>query len=338
MNLNDITTLFNRVEFELIENIFKHLNSETYKRGWYETILKERYKLTQKNIDALRRYFDGVYPRLDLSEENQLRDYYQQAYDLGYVSQNILELVSDNHLKREVVKTLDNLRKHIANTVSDEAIKIAMKVDIEVNTGIKTYDQAIRDAHKEVAEKGITAVQYERKDGTVVNYGIEGYVRRELMTSVAKANDERARATVEELEADQYVTSQHANARNTGTGHENHHDWQGKVFDKEEFDEKTGRGKVDGLGGINCRHTYFAYFGQELMPPIEEEDNFYKLEQKQRKMERRIRQAKREEAIATNDEERAIARAEVKKAQKAIREFIKTDERLTRDYLREAIA
>lgn len=88
----------------------------------------------------------------------------------------------------------------------------------------------------------------------------------------------------------------------------------------DDFIETTGYGKIQGLCGINCRHT-FSSFNPDLRTDdndsidYEENERRYRLTQRQRALERRIRELRREhEALkAGTDEEAKKARKAVKK-------------------------
>ena len=115
----------------------------------------------------------------------------------------------------------------------------------------------------------------------------------------------------------EYVeTTSHLGAR-IGDGqhdHTNHAWWQGKVYalhgkgtaeaneivgyEIQNFADTTGYGEVDGIGGVNCRHRFFAFFPgitTQAAEHYDEEKNaeIYQATQKQRAYERRIRQWKK---------------------------------------------
>ncbi len=88
-----------------------------------------------------------------------------------------------------------------------------------------------------------------------------------------------------------------------------HAEWQGKVFwrnypegNYENFYQATGYGTATGLGGYNCRHQFYAFFGEddeETYEHIDETVNkqAYEMEQKQRSLERKIREWDRKKKI-----------------------------------------
>lgn len=109
------------------------------------------------------------------------------------------------------------------------------------------------------------------------------------------------------------------------------HDQRGNAIRAYGISE-TSYGQPDGLWGINCHHGPPNVFiegwsnirGNENMPDAEENERRYELTQKQRKMERDVRYAKREAAMldAAGDQEGfEKAALEVKKRQSVLNSF-----------------
>jgi hypothetical protein len=94
--------------------------------------------------------------------------------------------------------------------------------------------------------------------------------------------------------------------------------------------------------GVNCRHSFCPWYpGLSKLPEIEQtrngktSDEYYKATQKQRGLERRIRDKKREVALGNKAGlPMAQQRLELGQAQKKLREFV-ASERLVRNPLRE---
>ena len=117
-------------------------------------------------------------------------------------------------------------------------------------------------------------------------------------------------ALADELGSDLVETSAHSGARPS------HAEWQGKVFSRSgthpkypDFKKVTGYGTGEGLGGWNCRHSFFPYFEGMKQVYTQAELNEintkkyeyngeklteYEATQKQRQIERNIRKWKRE--------------------------------------------
>ena len=157
----------------------------------------------------------------------------------------------------------------------------------------------------------------------------------------------------DELGAEYVEISSHLGARTHPTNPiANHAGWQGKVFkidgsDKKYPNLKESTGYPDdilGLGGVNCRHRMFPFFpGISTPNPIrfneEENRRVYELTQKQRAMERRMRQLKKEQAAAKaiGDEETvAKLKAEILDQSNRIDNFC-NENGLRRDHSRELV-
>lgn len=178
---------------------------------------------------------------------------------------------------------------------------------LQVTSGAMSYTQAIRQAIKRLADEGITTIDYAsgRQDK------IDVAARRAALAGVAQTTAKVQLANMDAMGCDLVETTAHAEAR------PEHQVWQGKVFSRSgksarypPFEASTGIGTVDGLCGAGCRHGFhtfiegvseMAYTVQELA----EIDNrtveyngqpikLYYATQMQRRMERGIRQTKRE--------------------------------------------
>src|SRR5690625_434442 len=105
-----------------------------------------------------------------------------------------------------------------------------------------------------------------------------------------------------------------------------------------------GYGEPWGLRGINCRHRFFSWFegiSENNQPQYSESEMTHnrELRQRQRYLERQIRQAKRELKLAEiiGDEDTIQAKKRlVRNRQARIREFVR-DNDLTRQYNRERV-
>lgn len=160
---------------------------------------------------------------------------------------------------------------------------------------------------------------------------------------------------MDELGCTLVETTAHAGARPS------HMVWQGRVFSRfgqtdqyEDFVTATGYGTGNGLGGWNCRHSFFPYFEglsenaypKEELREIESKTVFYNGEeiplydatQMQRKNERDIRRHKRRiaglEAASVDKKDVQAAKAALRQAQAKQRDFC-SQTGLQRDYFRE---
>lgn len=236
---------------------------------------------------------------------------------------------------------LKNLTLTTANTAQTAFFEAMDLAYMEVAHGTMSYSQAIRQAIKSVASKGLEVINYPsgRKDQ------IDVAIRRALLTGVSQTAAGITWKNIEDNNIDLIEVSAHIGARNKGTGPENHEQWQGKVYSRTgnpkypDFITSTGFGTVTGLSGINCRHSFYPYFegtprnyseqtleeyGGKTVTYRGEEIDFYKATQIQRKIERDIRAKKREAAVLGSvgkDNTKEIQ--EIRSLQARMRNFIK---------------
>ena len=193
--------------------------------------------------------------------------------------------------------------------------------EMMIQSGAISYNEAIKRSVKELADSGLRAVDYESGHRDQVDVA----VRRAVMTGVNQINQKYAEQSTEYLETDLVETSAHIGARNIGNVPENHEKWQGKWYrwsekpqtstgEYPDFIETTGYGTGAGLGGWNCRHTFYpvvegvseATYSQADLDAMKGENRKFKFEgqeydgytatQEQRSIERTIRKLKREKA------------------------------------------
>ena len=127
---------------------------------------------------------------------------------------------------------------------------------------------------------------------------IETATTRAVRTGISQASGNVQTARMDEFGVDLVLVSSHMGAR------PEHAEWQGKIYSRSgtdlqypDFVQATRYGYVDGLCGANCRHNFGPWF-EGMENPFEQYDSEenrkqYELEQKQRTMERRIRDTKR---------------------------------------------
>ena len=185
-----------------------------------------------------------------------------------------------------------------------ESVDLAL---MQVNSGVLNSNEAIKQAVKKLADSGLRTIDYENGWSNRVDVA----VRRAVVTGSNQMCHKMTELTMKELECEFVETTAHAGAR------PDHQEWQGQVFcykgksDKyPDFVEKTRYGYGDGLGGYNCRHSFYPFFpgiskraySEEHLNNIDPEPfeydgktyTYYEALQRQRKLETSIRQKKRE--------------------------------------------
>lgn len=230
----------------------------------------------------------------------------------------------------------ENLTRTTARTGSKQFEQILDKAYMQITTGAFDYNTAIRSALKDLAQNGIGAIEYPNGH---INY-IEAAVRRAVITGVNQTALKMQDVRADEMGSDLVETSAHAGARPS------HARWQGKVFSRSgnhpkypNFNLETGYGTGPGLGGWNCRHSFYPFFEGLSRPAYTKAElngmnakNYeyngqklteYEASQKQRAIERKIRAWKREyEGMNAAGFPTDEASAKIAQWQKIQRDFI----------------
>ena len=167
---------------------------------------------------------------------------------------------------------------------------------LQVTNGLYTAQQASKTAIEQLARQGITSAitpSGRREHADVI-------VRRAVRTGTNQAALKAQEANFFAMEAQLVEVTAHYGARPS------HAEWQGKVYEwtkpgqqkqtsYPDFVNSTGYGTGAGLGGWNCRHSFYPFFedlSERAYEPLnaKETDRVYELEQEQRYNERMIRE------------------------------------------------
>lgn len=203
--------------------------------------------------------------------------------------------------------------------------------------------RAIGDAVSRLSKLGMTTIDY--KSG--VSTPVDAALRRHLVTQANQARNDVLWRRMDEWGCDLVYTTAHYGARPT------HAVWQGKAFSRSgrsakypALVEATGYGTAAGLCGVNCRHRMVPYVeGASKLPDTdysEQErltgmtsDEYYAATQAQRRMEARVREAKREVSVGeAAGADMTAGRVRLGELQGRLRDHCRANH-LRRDYERE---
>lgn len=193
--------------------------------------------------------------------------------------------------------------KNFTRTTASEAQRLFInQMDNAYNmvvSGALSYTEAVRDVLKEVSDTGLK-VNYP----SGYNMSIESATMMILRTGISQAAGDISIARMEEMDWDIILVSSHLGARvgDGGQNPGNHSWWQGKFYSRTGKDKRfpafseTGYGTVTGLCGANCRHSFGSGDGENN--PFEQYDTeenrkVYEMQQRQRTLERRVKDTKR---------------------------------------------
>lgn len=311
----------------------------------YENAIKEIAKLTGKSEMELNKLFTEAGVK-SLKFDDSI---YRRA-GLQPLSLNLSPAMSDVLAAglRKTKGIMQNLTLTTAINARQNFINAADLAYMQVSSGTFSYDDAIRQAVKSVADKGLNTVEY--TSGHIDQLDVA--MRRTVLTGVAQTTGNLQIVRADELGQDLVQTSAHIGARPT------HQEWQGKVFSRSgkkgypNF-SSTGYGTITGLCGVNCRHSFYPFF-EGISENAYKESELKKYKQKtvkyngkdipiydatqiQRNIERRIRYWKRQvSALEAGELEHVTESAKIKQWQLRARQFVK-ETGLQRQNVREQI-
>lgn len=269
----------------------------------------------------------------DVVVRNQ--QYYSELITIADVTkpETLVDAATISAIKEQCQREYGNITRSMGflvdngRTMLDPAKAYQWALDnaeMQIQSGAVNYNQAIKNAVKQLSDSGIKTVACE--SGHVDQ--IDVATRRAVMTGVNQINRKYAEQSMEYLGTDLVEVSAHIGARNVDgpNGWENHEKWQGKWYrwaayteqfpgassgEYPDFEATCGFGDVTGILGANCRHSYSpviegvnepTYSAADL-DRLKAENNKvvydgreydgYQATQMQRRLERTIRKQKR---------------------------------------------
>lgn len=311
---------------------------------WIVKALSKRTGLTKKEIKALMeeagmkalKFDDKIYKVANL--------------DVPPISASPAMLDVVNAGIRKTNGLFKNLTSTTANTATKQFENALDRAYMQITSGAFDKETSVRNAIKDLARQGVGAITY--PTGKIDS--IDVAVRRAVVTGVNQTALKLQEARAEQMGSDLVETTAHEGARPS------HAEWQGKIFSLSgksnkypDFKSSTGYGTGAGLGGWNCRHSFYPYFegisdraytNAELKSYNAKNIDYngqkmteYEASQIQRNYERKIRRWKREkkamEAAGLPTDE---ASAKISQWQDRQRDFI-DQTGLKRQYGREQI-
>lgn len=298
--------------------------------------LKDIEKAIQKATDISEKKLKALLD--DVVKRNQ--QYYTKVIDLAKVTapEALLDASTVDAIRAQTFDTFRNITASMGflvdngRTVLEPARAYQWALDnaeMQVMSGAVSYNQAIKNAVKQLADSGIKIVDYESGHRDQIDVA----ARRAVMTGVSQLCARYTEQSAEYLDTSYYEVSAHIGARDKGVGWQNHKSWQGRVYSVREDDKYPsiykvcGLGYVDGLEGANCRHIRTAFvdgvmertYTDEQLEHIDDGHDVtyqgkhytaYEATQQQRKIERTVRKLKREQiaykAAGLTEDEQAV--------------------------------
>ncbi len=306
--------IYSQLELDIIEEISKRITNVGYANTvvhndaliaqemgmLYQDIIGLVSKETEKSKTEIQKIFEnaGI-------ETLKFDDKIYKEAGLNPIpikqSKSMLQLLTATALKTN--NNLSNLCMTTANNAQNDFLNAIDNAYLEVSTGVKSYSSAIIDAINKTSKKG-AIVEYPSGYRT----SIENAVRMNIVTGVNQTCGKLQEMRADELGWDLMEITAHGGAR------PEHAEWQGKIVSRSgqkgylSLDD-IGYGEPTGFKGVNCRHDWYPYFKGSTKTYSNEQLDYWKNEtvtynskeiskydatQIQRRMERQIRQDKKD--------------------------------------------
>lgn len=306
--------IYNQLELEIIEEIATRIANV----GYANTVVLNNITIAQE-MGLLYQEIITLVAKYNSVSESKVKEIFEEAgaksiaYDdriykeagLNPVpikqSRSMMQLMAATIEKTNA--NLNNLVMTTANTSQTQFYNAMNKAHMEVSTGVKSYSQSIIDTIKEISSQG-AYIEYPSGQ----HRSIESAVRTNILTSVNQTCGKLQELRANDMNWDLMELTAHAGAR------PEHAEWQGKIVSisgqKGYLSLKDiGYGEVTGFKGVNCRHDWMPYhegstrtYTDDELEKLKNETvtyngqkiSKYDASQLQRKMERQIRQDKRD--------------------------------------------
>ena len=306
--------IYSELELEIIQEIAERIANVGYANTvvlndiliaqemglMYQDIINLVAKYNETSVSQIQEIFDTAGAQTLKFDDKVYKEAGLSPLPLKQ-SPSMIQLLSATALKTH--NNLSNLVMTTANTSQTEFYNAMNKAYMEVSTGVKSYSQSILDTVKELSDKGayITYPSGQHRS-------IESAVRMNILTSVNQTCGKLQEIRADEMGWDLMEITAHSGAR------PEHAEWQGKIVSRSgrkgylSLDD-IGYGEVTGFKGVNCRHDWYPYYAGSTKTYTQEQLNDWKNEkvnyngkdiskyeasQIQRRMERTIRQDKKD--------------------------------------------
>ncbi|WP_279160540.1 phage minor capsid protein [Thomasclavelia cocleata] len=233
---------------------------------------------------------------------------------------------------------LSNICKTTAKSCQNAFIQASNEAYLAIQSGAFSYDQAITNVVKKLSRQGLGVIEYRSGARRRLDGAIRNAVRTAINQTACKCQDKN----FFDMGGNLVEVTSHAGARPA------HAEWQGQIYWRKEkyknyrnFEQTTGYGTGEGLGGWNCRHSFYPYFEGLSTPSFEkynlkENEEYYNLNQKQRYNERMIREWDRRNQICKSaGVDNSKESAKVREWKKRQTDFLREHPELKRVYAQE---
>ena len=346
---NTLVDMYGLVEIDILEDMARRISTYDY---FIPAALHQNQKLQELGLtqDYILQVLSGMTGQtqeelvelLTMATEEAIEDdkeYYTRAdvYEPSKVETEALHAQLNSGLL-QTQQAFFNITATTANTATKQFERALDRAWTQINTGAFDYNTAIKRAITDLANDGLSVIEYPSGHRDT----LEVAVRRAVVTGANQTVAKTQEVLADELGVALVEVTAHGGAR------PEHAKWQGQVYSRKgeitidgvtykDFVTETGYGTGAGLGGWNCRHNFHPYvhgtartYTDEMLKEYEAKNieyngkkyTEYEASQIQRRIEREIRKQKRTvAALEAGGQDASGERAKLKDAQKSYTDF-----------------
>lgn len=227
--------------------------------------------------------------------------------------------------------------------------EIVNKTTAAFNSGLFTFDQALERTIQQWAQKGIRSTFVDKGGHT---WSLERYVRTVLKSTLGNTYDKLRKDRMAEYGVHTVIVTSHMGAREACSKIQGHVvDLRESVPSNSEYKSiydpywHAEYGTAAGHRGVNCQHLHIPFIpgvNENHQPKFDPQENekVAELTKRQRALERQIVKLKKNQAVAEALGQTDSAKTwgqKVRAAQSAMRDLVKSNEYLSRNYAREKV-
>ena len=321
----EANSIYNNLELQIIEEIATRIANF----GYANTVVINDIKIAQEMgilyqdiVELVAEYNNTSYEEVNRifteASETSL-SYDDEIYkEAGLDPKPLAQSESIKQIMNVAIQrtsgNLQNLCMTTANTAQTQFYNAINSAYMFTSTGVKSYTQAILDEIKNISKQG-AIIQYP----SGAKRSLESAIRTNVVTAVNQNCGKLQELRADEVGCDLMELSAYSGAR------PEHAKWQGKIVSRSGKRgylslRDIGYGEATGFKGVNCHHDWYPYFegstrtytNEQLKKWQNEKVTYngqqisvYEATQIQRKIERQIRQDKKDlraqQAILTSN-------------------------------------
>lgn len=352
---DEIEYLFTELETSILEDIARRIYENKYEMtstaryqlnrakalGMHDSEIKKQIteilKISEQRVSEI--ISNAAYEAVE--SDNLI---FKEAYDRKLINTFRYDKASLSKLILKGVNATNGEIRNICKTTAKTARKLLIssldQTYLGIQSGAFSQQEAVGFAVDRVAKTGLQWIDYQSGTHRRPDSVIRNVIRSGVNQTACKCQEKN----FDDMGGNLVITTSHMGARPS------HAEWQGIVFwwkkkykNYQNFEQATGYGTGAGLGGWNCRHSFYPYFEGISNKTFEhygisENQERYELDQQQRYNERKIREWKRRQAVnkAGGVDNTREAR-KVREWQKCQADFLKAHPDMKRNYAREMI-